>query len=54
MNAAAEPPGPRRSSSEDHQELLEYIYNRAGKVTAHKGQAHLRDFAEGGNGSVQK
>ncbi len=52
MNAAAEPAGSRKGSSEDRQELLDYIYNRAGKVSANKGQAHLRDFAEGGDGSV--
>jgi len=27
-------------------EILDYIYSRAGRITANKGQKHLRDFQE--------
>ena len=28
------------------QEILQYIYSRAGRITANKDQRHLRDFSE--------
>ncbi len=27
-------------------EVLDHIYSRAGRITANKGQRHLRDFEE--------
>jgi len=28
------------------QRALQYVYSRAGRITANKGQRHLRDFSE--------
>jgi hypothetical protein len=40
--------GPRSQQQHDsaRSQILNYIYARAGRVTANRGQQHLRDFQE--------
>jgi len=37
---------PQGETARERSEVLNYIYARAGRVTANRGQQHLRDFEE--------
>jgi len=39
--------------TQSHPSILQSIYNRARRICADKAQAHLRDFAAKGEGSIE-
>jgi hypothetical protein len=38
------PPRSQKNRESARQEILDYIYSRAGRVCQNKGQKHLREF----------